>query len=166
MDSSKEVVLLVIEHRVGHAGTGRHKLRDASLDECLGQFRVFKLVADSHTFACTDELRQVGVEGMIGEASHRGALRHARLAVVSVGERDAENLSGNHRIVGIRLVEIATTEQQQRLGVLRLEVVELLHHRGQLLLCHTDYSLTVMFVMLNAVGPSMLTSARMVGIAS
>ena len=129
MDGAEEVVLLVVEHSVGHRHARRHQFRDASLDECLRQLRVFELVADSHPLACPDELRQVSVEGMIGEAGHRCALRDTRLAIVPMGEGDAENLRSDDRIVGIRLVEVAAAEQQQRLGVLRLEVVELLHHR-------------------------------------
>ena len=130
---AEEVVFLVIEHRVGHRHTRRHEFCDASLDECLRQFRVFELVANGNPLACPDELRQVSIEGVIGEAGHRGALHDTRLSVVPMGKRDAKNLRSNHRIVGIRLIEVAATEQQQRLRVFRLEVVELFHHRCQLL---------------------------------
>ena len=136
MDRAEEVILLVVEHRICHSHAGCNEFGDASLDERFREFRVFELVADGNAFACPDELRQVGVEGMIGEAGHCDALCRTRLAVVPVGEGDAEDFSSNHRIVGIRLVEVAATEQQQRLGVLRLEVVELLHHGCQRFLCH------------------------------
>ena len=133
---AKEVVFLVVEHRICHCDTRRDQFRNASLDKCLRQFRVFKLVAYCNPLASPDKFRQVSIEGMIGETSHRSTLRDACLAIVSMGERDAKYLGGNHRIVGIRLVEVAATEQEQRLGVLRLEVVELFHHWSQRFLCH------------------------------
>ena len=133
---AEEVVLAMVEHRVGHGDAGGDELGDTALDECLRHLRVFELVADGHTFACPDELRQVGVEGVIGEAGHGGALGGPGLAVVPPCQGDAENLGSNDGIVGIRLVEIAATEQQQRLGVLRLEVVELFHHRCERFFCH------------------------------
>ena len=133
---AEEVVLAMVEHRVGHGDAGRDEFRDATLDERLRHLRVFELVADGHTFACPDELRQVGVECVIGEAGHGDALDGARLAVVAPRQGDAQYLGCDDSIVGIRLVEVAATEQQKRLGVLGLEVVELFHHRCERFFCH------------------------------
>ena len=86
---------------------------------------------------------------MIGEAGHRDALRGSRFAVVSMCKRDAENLRSNHCVVGICLVEVAATEQQERLRMLRLEVVELFHHRSQRFLCHVPYSFILRLLIVN-----------------
>ena len=52
--------------------------------------------------------------------------------------RNAENARSRYGVLTICLVEVATTEQQYCIRVLRLQVEELLHHRGQLpvFLCH------------------------------
>ena len=67
---SKEVVLLIVEHVVAHSHSGRDKFRNATLHERLCEFRVFQLVAYSHTFASPDELRQIGVESVVRKSSH------------------------------------------------------------------------------------------------
>ena len=62
---------------------------------------------------------------MVREPRHLVALV---VAVVTVGQRDAEYLRGNDGVLAIGLVEVAATKQQQRLRVLRLEVEKLFHH--------------------------------------
>ena len=74
MNGSKEVVFLVIEHVIAHGNTRRYKLCNATFHHLvhLAQslfalnhgallLRIFKLVADSYTFSCTDKLGEVGV---------------------------------------------------------------------------------------------------------
>ena len=73
MYRAKEVVFLVVEHRIRHRDPRRDQFCDASLDECLRHFRVFELVANGNPLASPDEFRQISVEGMIGEAGHRDA---------------------------------------------------------------------------------------------
>ena len=55
MHGCEEVVLLVVEHIVAHGHTGSYEFGDASLHEFLGELRVFKLVAYSHTLTCPNE---------------------------------------------------------------------------------------------------------------
>ena len=129
MDGAEEVVLLVVEYVVGHRDAWSHQFSDAALDELLCQLRVFQLVADGDALAGPDEFRQVRIEGMIGEARHCETLSSRILAIVAMRQGDAQYLGGDDRILGIRLVEVTATEQQQRLRVLRLEVIELFHHR-------------------------------------
>ena len=81
-------------------------------------------------------------------------------------KRDAENLRSNYCIVGIRLVEVAATEQQQRLRMFRLEVVELFHHRSQRFLCHIPYSFILRLLIVNDDSGLISMSASMVGITS
>ena len=130
VDSSQKVVLLVVQHRILHGHTWGHQFRDAALDQFLRQLRIFQLVADGHTLASPDELWQIGVQRMVREPRHLVALV---VAVVTVGQRDAEYLRGNDGVLAIGLVEVAATKQQQRLRVLGLEVEKLFHHRGEFL---------------------------------
>ena len=66
---------------------------------------------------------------MVGETCHLRILRRAFL--VSARERDAEDLRGGDGIGGIGFIEIAAAKKQNGVRVLRFEVEELLHHRGE-----------------------------------
>ena len=136
MDGTEEVVLLVVQHIVVHGHARRHQLCDAALHQLLRQLGVLQLVTDGHAPSGADELRQVSVQGMMWKAGHLVTLHTG--PVVAVGQRDAQYLGSYDGIVTVGLVEVATSKQQQCLRILRLEVKELLHHRGQLpvFLCH------------------------------
>ena len=68
MHGGEEIVFAVVEHVVVHGHPGCYKLGDATFYEFFGQFGVFELLAYGHTFSCTYQFRQVGVEGMVGKA--------------------------------------------------------------------------------------------------
>ena len=121
VNGRKEVVLLVVQDVIAHGDAWGHKFRDASLHHLVhlgepflafyhGAFLlwVLELVADSHTFTRTDKLRQIGVEGVVGETCHLSACRST---VVALGERQTKNLRGFHGIVAVSLVEVATAEE-------------------------------------------------------
>ena len=130
MHSAKKIVFFVVQHVVRQRHTRRHQFRDATLHEFLRQLGVFQLVADGHTLACTDEFRQIGIECMMGKARHLVALV---VTVVTMGQRDAQNPRSGDSVLAISLVKVATTEKHHRIGMLRLQVEELFHHRGQFL---------------------------------
>ena len=121
----------MIEHCVCHCDAGCDEFCDASLDECLRHLRVFQLVANGNSLACSDEFGQIGVEGVMWEACHGDALGRGVFAVVASRQGDAKYFGGDDCVLGIGFVEVAAAEQQQCLGMFRLEVVELLHHRRQ-----------------------------------
>ena len=85
----QKVVLLIVQHGVAHGNTGRHQLRNAALDQFLGQLGVFELVADGHALAGTDEFWQISVEGVMRETSHFVAL-HA-CPVVTFCQRNTKD---------------------------------------------------------------------------
>ena len=130
VDSSKEVVLLIVEHVVAHGHTWRNQLCDAALHELLRELGVLQLVADGHTLASAYELGQICVERMMREARHLGvAASCLRCAVRPSGERDAQYFRCRDSVVTVGLVEVAATEEQQRVGVLGLQREKLPHHR-------------------------------------
>ena len=135
MYRGQEVVLLVVQHIVAEGHAWSHQLSDASLDQFLRQLRVFQLVADGYALASPDELRQIGVEGMMREACHLVALV---VAVVAPGQGDAQDARSYHGILAVSLIEVTTSKQQHSIGMLCLQVEKLLHHWGHLpvLLCH------------------------------
>ena len=129
VDGGQEVVLLVVQYVVvdGHARC--HQLRDAPLHQLLGQLGVFQLVTDGHALARPDKLGQVRVQRVVGESRHLQAL--AALAVVALGQGDAQYLGSHHGIRGIRLIEIPATKQHHGIGMFRLQVEKLLYHGGK-----------------------------------
>ena len=142
VDSTEEIVFLVVEHRILHGHTRGHQFCDTSLNKLLRQFGVFQLVADGHSSSCPYELRQIGVQGVMRESGHFIALHPC--PIIAMGQCDAQYLCGNDGIVAIRLVEVATAKQQQGLRVFCLEVEELFHHRSHLLavfLCHSAFEI-------------------------
>ena len=70
MDSGKEVVLFVVEDIILHRHTRSHEFGDTSLHEFLGELRILQLVTDGNTLTCPDQLRKIGVKGMMGESCH------------------------------------------------------------------------------------------------
>ena len=81
-----------------------------------------------------DEAWEVVVERMVWKSCHSNRTR--RTFLVAFGEGDAEDLRSHHRIIAIRFVEVATTEEENRIGIRRLHIVKLLHHGGEWFLRH------------------------------
>jgi len=70
VDGAEEVVFAAVEGTVAHDDARGHEFGDAAFHELLGQFGVFELVANGDAFAGANESRQIGVEGVEGEAGH------------------------------------------------------------------------------------------------
>ena len=129
MHGRQEVVLLVVQHVVAHGHARRHQFRDAALHQFFRQFRVFQLVADSHSPTRPDKFRQIGVEGVMRKTGHLVAF--PTVSVIASCQCDTQDTGSIHGIITISFIEITTTEQQQSIGMLRLQVEKLFHHRGQ-----------------------------------
>ena len=137
MHRCQEIVLLHTQHVIRQSHTWCHQLRDASLHQFLRQFRIFQLVTNRHTLSRPDEFRQIRIQRMIRESSHRCATCRRASHTAAFRQRDAQNLSRHTRILIVCLIEVTTTKQQQSIRMLRLEIIKLFHHRGQCLaLCH------------------------------
>ena len=110
----------------------------------------------TYTLASTNQLRQIGIQCVMGESGHLVALV---IAVITVGQRDAQNLRCRDSIVAVCLVEVTAAKQQQGLRVLRLEVEKLLHHGCQFL-CHRAFSFCP--AKLQKTGETAKSSARII----
>ena len=129
------VVLLLVQHPLAEGDARGEDFRDPALDELvLHERRVLQLVADGHLVAAAHEFLEVALDGVVGEAGH------GRVALVAVGaarEHESEHLAHEHGIVGVGLIEVPDTVQEDRLGVLGLDAEILLQHRGIFaFLCH------------------------------
>ncbi len=101
----------------------RQDLDDLPLDDALGRPRVLDLLADGDLVAEAEELREVGVDGVEGDAAHGDLLPG--------GQGQAEERGGRLGVLVEHLVEIAQPEEEEGVLVLRLDAEVLLHHRGQ-----------------------------------
>ncbi len=70
-----EVVLFLVEQLLVESHAGGHDLGYPPLDDVLGEFRVFQLVADGHLVTRTHKTGEIGVDGMVGETGHRDGIR-------------------------------------------------------------------------------------------
>ena len=127
IDGGQIDVLLVREDVLLENHAGGHQLDDTALDQPLDQFGVLQLFADGDALARTHQLGQVGVDGVVGEA---GQLDIRRRAVGPPREGDAQNAAGTDCILAEGFVEVTHAEQQDCIGVHRLDGVVLLHQRG------------------------------------
>ena len=130
MDRTQEVVFLIVKHGVGEGYTWCHQFCNAALHQLLRQLGVLQLVTDSHAFPCTNQLGQIGIQGMMGEASHLQCLHGSVLAIIALGESNAQNFTGCNSIGGVGFIEIPTAEQQDGIRMLGLQVKKLTDHRG------------------------------------
>ena len=120
------VVVLALEQRVLGHGAGRDHARHVAVHQPLGLARVLDLVAEGDLVSGLDEALDVGVHGMVRHAGHRDGL----FALAARGQRQAEQPRGEHRVVVEHLVEIPEAEEQERAGILRLDLLVLPHHGG------------------------------------
>ena len=86
MHRSQEVVFLIVQHIIAQGYTRCHQFGNASFYEFLREFRVFELIADSHTFSSTDQFGQIGIESMMGKTRHLITLHTS--TIVTMGEGD------------------------------------------------------------------------------
>ena len=148
VNRSQVDVFLVGQKVVAQNDARRNQLDDAPLDESFHQLGVFQLFADRHALPCPHQLGQVGVDGVVGESRQ---LDEGRRPVGAAGERDAQNPAGLDRIVAERLVEIAHAEEQDRIGVNRLDLVVLLHQRSlYIFLIRTCHNHAIKYTMCSA----------------
>ena len=112
-----EVVVgrLVEQLRLDH-GARCDDPHDGAVDEAP-PVRLADLLADGDAVALLDEPREVGVEGVVGNAGERHLLA---LPHVPLREDDLQVARGDLRVLVERLVEVAHAEEEQRVGVLRL----------------------------------------------
>ena len=128
VDPRQEIVTLGVEDIALGNGSRRHHAGDVPLHDALGGGRIFNLITDRNLHAGADEFGQVALRGMVGNPAHRH--------VVALGQGNIKHGGGALGVIEEHLVEIAKTEEQNR--IVRdtgANAPILLHHRS-LFLCH------------------------------
>ena len=130
MQAGHPVVLFLREGGVRIADTRCDEFGNTPLDQFLRQFGIFELVANGDTQSCPHEFGQVGIEGVERKARHLQSLHSTTAAVRTMCQRDIQDLRRLHGILCVSLIEVAATEEQHRVRILRFDVAKLLHHRS------------------------------------
>ena len=128
MEGEQKVVSLCVDLCVRQAGAGRDDASQLPLNE-LARCGRFHLVADGNLDPLVEQLLNIVIRCMKGDARHRHA--------VPMGEGDAKQFGAPFGILEKDFIEIAQTKQQQRIiRELGTNFVPLLHHRGEFLFGH------------------------------
>ncbi len=109
-----------------HGGAGRDHARDFALHQFLGEPGVFRLVADGDAIALLHQARDVAFGGVIRHAAHGD---HRALFLVAGSESDFELARRHDRVFEEHLVEIAETEEEERVRMLLFDAMVLPHQR-------------------------------------
>ena len=124
-ERGEEIVLVRSHLRIGGGAGGEHA-RDLAPHQLGCQLWIFHLVANRDLVALADELADVALGGMVGDAAHRNG--HA-FFLVAGGERNLQLTRRYDRVVEEQLVKVSHAKKQQRAGVLFLDRGMLPHQR-------------------------------------
>ena len=124
-DSGQEVVSPGVEALLAeHQSRGDHLRHLAAEDPLLAG--LLDLLADGHLAPLPDQLRQVGVPGMVRHPAHRDVR-----FLVARGQGDVEKAGGAQGVLEEHLVEIAHAEEEDAVPVAGLDLHVLPHRGGQ-----------------------------------
>ncbi len=124
-DRRQQVVAAFVEQRLVAHRAGGDDPHHLALHRPLAGGRVADLLADRHRLAELDQLGQVALRRMEGNACHRDRLA---AGLAARGQGDVEQLGGLLRVLVEQLVEVAHAIEHQLVGVLMLQFEVLLHH--------------------------------------
>ncbi len=132
INTGAEVGAPLLQTRAVDDGAGGHHPDDVPLDESLGGGGVLGLLADGHLIALGDKPGDVGVGGVVGDAAHRHLLVEGLgLVLVPRGQRQVQLAGGGAGVGAEHLVKVAQAEEQDRVGILFLDLHILPHHGRQ-----------------------------------
>ena len=134
-DGADVVAAVLGEHGAVRDGAGGDDPDDIALHQSLGQGRVLQLLTDGDLVAFGDELCDVTLGAVIGDAAHGRALFGILDIPVPGGERQVQFPGGGDGVVVEHLIEVAETEEEQAVAVLLLDLLILALHRGKLSHC-------------------------------
>ncbi len=126
-------MVLRLQEQLLHDRSRGQDPRDLALDQLFGVAGVFHLFADGDLVPLFHEPGDVAVDGMVGDPAHGDG--SAALVPVARGEGDFQVAGRLDGVLVEHLVEIAQAEKDQLVGVAPLDLVVLLHHRGEVFVC-------------------------------
>ena len=139
------IVLLLGKHLITESDSRGDKFRDTPFHEFFSghKFRVLQLITYRNLVTRSDKLREVHINGMMGEARHR------KVSLVSVGalcQNNAQDLARKDRVIRICFIEIADPVKEDRLRIQSFCREELLYEWSILRCCcfrHISFNLAI-----------------------
>ena len=130
-ESAEVIVPARVQQAVLGQGSRRHQTHDPPFHHgfraaFLGLCGVFELFADGDAKPFSDQRQKVVFRRVHRHTAHRDVLTQM---LAAFGQRDVQRLRCCHGIVKKHFVEIAHAIEQQGVGILRLDVQKLRHHR-------------------------------------
>ncbi len=110
----QKIVLFLAECGVERGARGKDA-GDFAAHDLFGELGIFHLVADGDAVALAQEAREVGFDGVVGDAAH-GLVAFA----VAGREGELQFAADDYGVVVEELVEVAHAEEEQGVGILAL----------------------------------------------
>ena len=126
INTCQKSVFLVIQRSVTIRNTRRNQFRHTTFYNFLRKFRIFQLVADSHTHSGTNQLGQICIKSMVWKSSQFNGFSRS---ICTFGKGNSKHLRCPDGIRRESFVKITATKKQNRIRMLCFNFVELLHHR-------------------------------------
>ena len=127
-DAGQVVAFSRVEQRFVRQRAWRDDLSDLAFDQTLCRFGIFDLIADRRAVSGSDQFVEIIFQGVVRKAGHRG--RVGRI-LVATGQRQAEDFRRDLGVFVEEFVEVAHPKQQERAGILALDLHVPFHHRCQ-----------------------------------
>ena len=129
--SAQEVVPPRLQQRVLRQRARRHQPHHVALHHrlvaaLLRLFGTFELFAHRNAESLADQRQQIALRRVHRDAAHRDVVA---VVLAAFRQGDVQRLGRRHRVVKEHLVEVTHPVEQQRVGVLRLDLQILCHHR-------------------------------------
>ena len=143
MNCGKKVIFLIRKYIVVYSHTGGNQLGNTSLNQFLGSFRIFQLVANSNSPSGANQFRQISVERMVRKSSH---LHRFTLSVSPFSKCDTQYFRSCYGIFRICFIKVSTPKQHYSIRVFRLQFKILFHHWGKYHLIIFSHGLVLSFL--------------------
>ncbi len=121
-----EKVVLLLAEGVVEGGAGGEDAGDFAADDLLGELGVLHLVADGNAVALAQELGQVAIDGVVGDAAHG-----LRALAIARRQGELQFAADGDGVVVEELIEVAHAEEEQGVGILALGRGPLAHEGCQ-----------------------------------
>ena len=131
-DRTDIVAAFLGEHGALRHGTGGDNADDVPLYQPFGQRGILRLLADGDLVALRNQLCDIALGAVVGDAAHRGALFRVLHVPVAGGQGEVELAGGGDGVLVEHLIEIPEPEKEQAVGMLCLDLLILLFHRREL----------------------------------
>ena len=129
MYGCQKVIFSIVKHIVTHGHPGGHKFCDTTFYQFLGQFRIFKLVTNSHPPTRSDQFGQISIQCMMRKSGHLYRITILS-SVISLSQSYSQYFRSYYSILTVGFIKVATSEQHNSIRMFGFQIKKLFHHWG------------------------------------